>query len=188
MDFLNRADRLRQEAGLILQEIKLNEILVPYGTMNFTGSYYLDLMAYPDMDVEVSQMTTGQIFSVLSQFFEHPWLDQVEFEKPNEPRLPGSLYFKLRIVHGDWGRPWKIDIWSLSHSQLASGRKEMQHIKNLITPGKREIILRYKAARLNAQGRTPPGSGWWIYKAVLEDGLEDPLEIDAYLIANGIKI
>ena len=126
MDFLNRADRLRQEAGLILQEIKLNEILVPYGTMNFTGSYYLDLMAYPDMDVEVSQMTTGQIFSVLSQFFEHPWLDQVEFEKPNEPRLPGSLYFKLRIVHGDWGRPWKIDIWSLSHSQLASGRKEMQ--------------------------------------------------------------
>jgi hypothetical protein len=188
MDFLTRADRLHQEADVILKAIRFSEIFQPIGPPSFTGSYFLDLMAYPDIDVEVSQMTPGQIFSVLSQFFEHPWLDQVEFEKPNEPRLPGSLYFKLRIVHGDWGRPWKIDIWSLSHSQLASGRKEMQHIKNLITPGKREIILRYKAARLNAQGRTPPGSGWWIYKAVLEDGLEDPLEIDAYLIANGIKI
>jgi len=184
MDPLTRAASLHQEAGIILQAIRFQEILRPYGKITFTGSYFLGLMAYPDIDVEMPPLTQVQIFNVLGQFFEHPWVDKVELERPNEPRLPGGIYFMLRIVHGNWGRPWKIDMWSLSPELVEAGAKEMRRLKALITPAKREIILRYKVARLNAQGRTPMGSGWWIYKAVLEEGLSEMGEIDGYLLAN----
>ena len=185
MDPITRAALLHQEADLILQAIGFLEILQPYGKITFTGSYFLDLMAYPDIDVEMPPLTQEQIFNVLGQFFEHPWVDKVELEKPNEPRLPGGIYFMLRIDHGDWGRPWKIDMWSLAPELVEAGAREMRRLKELITPAKREIILKYKVARLNAQGRTPMGSGWWIYKAVLEQGLREMGEIDAFLKRNG---
>lgn len=102
--------------------------------------------------------------------------------------LTQGLYFKPRIAYGDWGRLWKIDIWSLELAQIEAGRKEMQRLKALITTKKREIILKYKVSRLNTQGRTPQGSGWWIYQTVLEEGLREETEMDAFLTAHGIRV
>lgn len=188
MDPLDRAALLHQEADFVMHAIRFHEIMAPYGPLTFTGSYYLDLMAFPDIDVEVPTMTPMQIFTILAQLFASPLVNQVEFEKPNDPRLPDGLYFKPRIDYGNWGRPWKIDIWSLTPAEIAAGAMEMAGLKSLITPETRQVILNYKVARLNAQNRTPKGSGWWIYQAVLVEGIKEAGEIDAYLFSKGITV
>jgi hypothetical protein len=112
VDPIARAAALYNEASQVMQMIRFDEIMQPYGPITFTGSYALNLMAYPDIDVEVPPMTIDQIFQACAALAACPLVIQVVFERPNEPRLPGGLYFKPRIAYGSWGRPWKIDIWS----------------------------------------------------------------------------
>ena len=64
----------------------------------------------------------------------------------------------------------------------------MHHFKQLLTPELREQIIRYKASLINSAGRTPRYSGYFVYKAFLDEGLRDPVEITRYLVENGINI
>ena len=47
------ADTLRQEANEIIHERGLDAILQPYGRVWYGGSYALDLMAWPDLDISM---------------------------------------------------------------------------------------------------------------------------------------
>lgn len=51
MDPLTRSALLRQEADYVMHAIGLHDILAPYGPVAFIGSYFLDVMAYPDIDL-----------------------------------------------------------------------------------------------------------------------------------------
>ena len=51
MDPLARASKLRQEADYVMQSVGLHGILAPYGPVACIGSYFLDVMAYPDIDL-----------------------------------------------------------------------------------------------------------------------------------------
>jgi hypothetical protein len=133
-------------------------------------------------------MTIDQIFQACAALAACPLVIQVVFERPNEPRLPGGLYFKPRIAYGSWGRPWKIDIWAIERRLIAQQTAELDELRRRITPELRELIVRYKVSRLNSQNRTPMGSGYWIYQAVLVEGRRCEAEIDAYLAEKGIII
>jgi hypothetical protein len=63
----------------------------------------------------------------------------------------------------------------------------MLRYKKMLTPDLRSQIILYKTSLLNNAGRTPRYSGYFIYKAFLDEGLRDPAEITGYLIANGIN-
>jgi hypothetical protein len=110
MEPLERALKLRKEAEFILDQLKVREIVHPYSKIVPTGSYYLDVMAYPDIDLYIRKLSIDQLFDIGSQLAKSELVFRVEFEKSNDPRLPGGLYLKPRITFGEWGRPWKIDI------------------------------------------------------------------------------
>lgn len=187
-DLLERAACLQREAAELMQAIRLMEALQPTGEIFFTGSYFLDVMVYPDLDLYVPMTSIEKIFAAAGQMARHPIVTRVTFENEEHAILPGGLYLNLRVNLGDWGRLWKVDIWWLDETLIHEKIQVMQRFKQLLTPDLREQIIRYKASLITSLGRTPQFSGYFVYKAFLEEGLRDPADVSAYLVANGIKI
>ena len=188
IDPLKRAARLKQEADFILQAVNLVEIVQPYGRITPTGSYYLDVMAYPDIDLYLSKVSVTELFAIGGQLAACDLVYQVVFEKSQTTRLPGGLYLKPRIRYGEWGRPWKIDIWSLADEVIDRQMAEIHRFKQAMTAEIQEQISRYKYAILTASQRTPMYSGYHICKAFIDEGLTDFQAVTAYLIAQGIRM
>ena len=188
MNPLERADKLRQQADFILQEVRLYEILSPRERIVPTGSYFLDVMIYPDIDLYMSKVSIERLLHIGGQIATSPMVWQVVFEKSKDARLPEGLYLKARIEYGDWGRPWKIDIWSLDDSVIDKQMADIHRFKSKVTAPLREQILNYKFSILTDTHRTPMYSGYFIYKAFLDEGLSDFQKVTQYLIDNGIRM
>jgi len=171
-----------------MQAIGLPTILAPYGPVAFIGSYFLDVMAYPDIDISIPPITIEQLFGIGGQIAASELVAEVVFQRARPPDPPGGLYLKPRIAYGDWGRPWKIDIWSLRDTIIAERVADMQRFQAAMTEGLRQQIIRYKCAILTPAGRTPMYSGYHIYKAFIDEGLSDFGEVTRYLIAHGIQV
>ena len=186
---LERATKLRQEADIVLGLIKLYDILRPYGKVFTTGSFFLDVMAYPDIDLYITKVNLEQLFHIGAQLARSELVTQVIFEKTDDPVLmPEGLYLKPRLNYGDWGRPWKIDIWSLDESVILEKMVEMRRFQAKLTPELRQQILDYKLSIFTPQLRTPKYSGYYIYKAFLDMGLTDFTSVTQYLLLNGIQM
>ncbi len=187
-DPVERSRRLREEADLVLAEVSLYSILSPYGQIVFTGSYFLDLMMYPDIDLYIPSVSITQLFEIGARLASAEKVFQVVFEKSTTPDLPGGLYLKPRIAYGDWGRPWKIDIWSLDDAVIEEKMRDMVRWREILTERLRAQILAYKYSVLTALHRTPMYSGYFICRAFLDEGLSDFGDVTRYLIDNGIQM
>jgi len=186
---LERALKLRQEADVIMGLIRLNDILRPYGKVFPSGSYFLDVMVYPDIDLYITKVSIEQLFEIGAQVASCELVTQVVFERADDPvRMPEGLYLKPRVKYGEWDRPWKIDIWSLEEQIIMNKMADMHHFQVNMTPVLREQIIRYKLSVMTSQKRTPMYSGYYIYKAFIEEGLTDFESVTQYLISNVIQM
>lgn len=186
---IERASKLRKEADMILGYTGLLDILHPFGKVYPSGSYFLDVMVYPDIDLYITKVSVEQLFEIGAQIAKCELVTQVLFEKTDDPiRLPDGLYLKSRLQYGDWGRPWKIDLWSLAEEVIQNKMADMHRFSGKLTPEMRLQIIRYKLSVLTPQMRTPMYSGYYIYKAFLDEGLTDDESVTRYLISNGIKL
>jgi hypothetical protein len=61
---IKRAALLRQEAFFILQETGLMRSLVQRSKVTFTGSYFMDTMVYPDLDVYIAEVPLDEMFQI----------------------------------------------------------------------------------------------------------------------------
>ena len=186
---LERAAKLRQEANIVLGLVRLYDILRLYGKVFPTGSFFLDVMAYPDIDLYLTKVNLEQLFHIGAKLARCDLVTQVVFEKTDDPvNLPNGLYLKLRMNYGDWGRPWKIDIWSLDEKVIMDKMTEMRHFQSRMTPEQREQIIDYKLSVMTTQKRTPVYSGYYVYRAFLDEGLTDSDGVTQYLISHGINL
>jgi len=188
MDPLERSAALRQEADLVLQKVRLHEILQPYGRLVPTGSYYLDVMIYPDIDLYISKVSIEELFAIGGQLAACEMVYQVVFERSRTADLPGGLYLKPRIEYGQWGRPWKIDIWSLQDRVIDEKMAEMFRFKQAMTAEVKERIVRYKYSILTESRRTPMYSGYYVCRAFIDEGLTDFEAVTQYLVEHGIQM
>jgi hypothetical protein len=188
MHAFERAARLTLEGGAVLDLIHFEALIAPYAKIYYNGSFYLNVMVYPDIDVYVSKVSLDTLFKIGGQLAGSEAVVQVVFEKSNDPHLPGGLYLKPRVAYGHWGRPWKIDIWSLDEDLIERQMAPMRRYKEAMTEDLREQILEYKLSVMTGQGRTPMGSGFYIYKAFIDEGLTDFARVTEYLVANGVRM
>ncbi len=185
---LERAVRLKEEADALLREIQLDELCLPIGKLTPTGSYSLDLMIYPDIDLYLPPARPRQLFEIAAYLVENHPVIRVNFLRGGPVPLKDALYIKPVIAIGNWERPWKIDIWAVDSAFIDEKTAELESFKARMTPEIREFILNFKYSILNEEGRTPMFSGIHIYRAVFDLNLRTDEELNGYLKDQGIGI
>jgi len=188
MNPLERSTKLKAEADELLREIKLAELCSEIGTLTKTGSYFLDLMVYPDIDLYLPPATPRQLFQIAAHLVEDHPVESVKFLNGGPGPLKNGLYIKPVIAVGEWERPWKIDIWAIDENFIEEKSAELQSFKERMTPKQRELIINYKFSILTHEHRTPVFSGIYIYQAVIDHGMIEYIEITEYLRAHSIQI
>ena len=185
-----RSQALRREAEEVLELIHLREHCAAIGPVTLSGSYFLDLMMYPDIDLYLPPTSAEALLAVAAKLAQYDCVREIVFAKggPDDGDLAGGLYLKPRVQHGDWARLWKIDIWSLPSAVAERKQRELADLKARMTAEQRRLILDYKHSILTDAGRTPIFSGIFTYRAVVNEGLADFAAITAYLRANGIAV
>lgn len=186
-----RARKLRKEADEVLKMINLKRHCAPIGTVAPTGSYFMDLMMYPDIDLYLPPTTIEKLFVLASKFAKIECVKEVVFQKGSawdKGDLAKGYYLKPIVEYGNWGRPWKVDIWSLPVRIIKKKQRELRNLKERMTPVQRKLILEYKYRILTDQHRTPMFSGIYIYRAIIDHGMTDHKKITKYLKDNGIRM
>ncbi len=184
----DRSRALRQEADQVLDLIRLQELCAPLGTLMPTGSYFMDLMMYPDVDLYLPPTTPQKLLGVAVELSKHDCVQRINYIRGGPGDLKDGLYLKPVVTHGRWERPWKIDIWSLPSSVVEKKQAELDDMRTRMTPEHRAVILDTKYRLLTDAGRTPMFSGIHIYKAVIDNGLAELNDIVEFLKRNGITL
>ena len=172
----------------MLDLIRLRELCAPIGTLMPTGSYFMDLMMYPDVDLYLPATTPERLLGVAVGLAKQDCVQRINYIRGGPGDLEDGLYLKPVVDHGCCERPWKIDIWSLPSSVVAKKQAELDDLRARMTARHREVILDTKHRLLTGAGRTPMFSGIYIYKAVIDNGLERSNDIVEFLKKNGIAL
>lgn len=189
---LQTEQELQKEAKVILQNKTLWEPFWKKGKIIPCGSYDLGLLVYGDLDVYFESNDPGEEGAFAESMQRAALCKQVKtirFERDfhlREPKVPKGLYLQFKFDNGV--RVWQIDIWSVGKTQQEAVLKEHEARKAKLTPQMRELILTFKHALMQDKGKTPSFAGFYVYQAVLEEGLKDIDEIKAYLVKHGIKL
>ena len=183
-----RSKRLRKEADKVLAMVHLKKHCANFGKIVPTGSYFLNCMMYPDIDLYIPLVPIEMLIGMGIRLAKYDCVKKINFEKGGPGDLAKGFYLKPIIEYGDWKRPWKIDIWSLPVNIINKKQKELEDIKTRMTSEQKKIILNYKFAILTETGRTPMFSGIYIYRAVVNLGLKDFSKITEYLKKNEINM
>jgi hypothetical protein len=183
-----------QKAGTDLLAGGVEKVLRTCGDIVYSGSYFLNLMAWPDIDIYLYLDPSPEYQEKFLNIGPH--LDSVcdvislryknHIKYPAEP-LPNGLYWGARI-NQKTGYSWKLDIWAVSPDIIECNKAEMNRLKSRITPGLRKHIVDVKQALLTTEGRTPVFSGYHIYCAVIDHGLRSIGEVTEYIRKKGVMV
>ena len=184
----DRSCALREEADQVLGLVRLQDLCASIGTLAPTGSYFMDLMMYPDVDLYLPPTVPEKLLGVATQLSKLDCVQRINYIRGGPGDLEDGLYLKPVVAHGRWERPWKIDIWALPLAVVEKKQGELESLRDRMTPQHRAVILNTKYRLLTETGRTPMFSGVHIYRAVINDGLEQLDDIVEYLRGNGIDI
>jgi hypothetical protein len=176
MDVLHRATTLRRTAAELLRVTDLGALLARLGQVHEVGSFRLDVMFRPDIDLIVTSATPSRDQAIArtqellerGQFQTVGFADCFSFWKPG---APAGFYWELIAPYaGDW---WKIDVWYLTPKDDISIRPAEQFEQRLQNnPGARETILRIKEHFFDGVKYRDGVTGFAIYDAVLNVGVD----------------
>lgn len=184
---ITKAKELKESAIYTIDNIGLDKILnANADDVFYTGSFYLDLMVWPDIDICIvidNEIRRKEIFMTIIN--EIGLIDDVykmnyrNYLSHNTDSLPNGLYTGVFLESNN--RNWKIDIWAFNREDYNNSKKEMTELSNKISIQDKELILRVKNRIMTKEGRTPPFSGYHIYKAVIEMNMKSDEKIIEYL-------
>ncbi|MYL54925.1 hypothetical protein GLW08_16445 [Pontibacillus yanchengensis] len=145
---LNRLnEKLLNEADGILYELGLYDSLKKYGDPKVSGSYFLNLMTWRDLDIYLkSEAMDNETFFDLGKEITMK-LNPSKMSFRNEligktPHLPEGLYWGVHTNLFD--EKWKVDIWAINSEEVKRKQREVEEIKYRLDNSKKESILELK--------------------------------------------
>lgn len=166
-DLINHSKNTQAQAKEILESTKLLDILNKYGDVHMIGSFPLNIMYGPDIDILVetknikkSSLEALQEIAEKSVFRKIEYGDFVNFPKTNRP----SGY--ILVLKTEIGKvEWEIEVWFLDN---ASSQLEYQkQLGSKLTEQKRIEILQAKHKRGSSKISKESLSSFEIYKKIL---------------------
>lgn len=179
---------IKKEADEILNgNGGLLRILEGYGKVSVSGSYFLDLMTWRDLDIYItSDDINEESFFALGKDISL-CLKPSKMSYRNEligrtSHLPKGYY---------WGcytninaNAWKVDVWSISQEEFDEKEKAIHDLKSQLNEGQRMVILSLKNGVYSHPLYRKQFFSVDIYHAVIHDNVNNADDFKEWLLHN----
>ena len=177
---------LHQEASELLDKEGLLQMLNAFGTTSVIGSYTLDTMTWPDIDISMNlpNEKNVELFLELGKRiatkFEITKMSYSNHFIRNFPGFDHGLYWGIQLRYA--GREWKIDLWGYDDTDYKKHITEFDALHRQLQQADRAAILRIKHVICqHPDYRGNVYNSMAIYRAVLEDKVESVDEFKAWV-------
>jgi hypothetical protein len=182
MDYIQFSKNRRLKAKNILKETNLFNTLTEFGKVKLIGSYFLDLMIKPDIDIALRVKKNSEINAIIESIrAKIKNLDKVSFKKIVNRRKFGLNGKSLHLYYHEKDL-WGIDVF-ISTEDFSVYNKLKRKVKNKITPKKKKDILRLKYY-FYKQNKKVKNIPYYIYVSVLDGKVHNLHELNKYLAGN----
>jgi hypothetical protein len=178
MSLLRRQDELQASARAVL------ESLAPLGPLMPTGSFVSGLMVWKDLDVMLlggPSFGPHDMLGLLHRAVDIPGVTGFDYADERGARSPtGSRQderFHVTLSLDDWRVDLSIWLYDV-HAHVTAFH---EGLRARLTPGQRLTILEIKDVWHRRPEYPDEVSGFEIYTAVLEHGVQTPEEFGAWL-------
>jgi hypothetical protein len=185
-EIVGHSRRLRQEASELLNKEGLLRMLKTFGTTQVIGSYALDMMTWPDIDISMNlpdEQNVELFFELAKRIatkFEITRMSYSNHFIRNFPGFDHGLYWGIRLHYAE--REWKIDLWGYDDTDYQKHIADAEALHRQLQQTDRVAILRIKHVICqHPDHRGNVYNSMAIYRAVLEDKVESVDEFKAWL-------
>ena len=192
---IRRAEELHRQGDSVLAKSGIRRILSDMGHVLMVGSYSLDLLVRPDLDIIVTSENPERATAVHATkrildegyFQSVVFIDHFTFRKRLDAGMNArGFYWHLDVPEAAFGVQWKVDVWYLHPAENWFGART-QSFQALLEadPEKRTTILELKTHFLEGRGYRHGLKGGVICEAVLEHGFRTPGELVSFAERKG---
>lgn len=165
--------KIKIQADALLKQTDLITILSAFGTPHIIGSYSMDLMYNPDLDIIVtSEHPRASSVAALDTIVKKQMVQKLEygdfitFKRENRPE--GCIIVLKAEVEGI---KWEIEIWFLTSAER--GEKYAEHINSMANKRMRDTILEFKYLVNEENISKHSIASTSIYEGVVDKGITD---------------
>jgi hypothetical protein len=179
-----QAGALRADADRLLDEEGLLAAVAVVGPAVVIGSYALDLMTWPDVDMSVRlphERDVAAFFDVGRAIATRFAATRMSFANQflrTEQQFDHGLYWGIRLLRG--GREWKVDLWGYGPAAYRAHLVESEALRARLAAADRLAILRVKDAVCRRPAYRHDVTSMDVYAAVAEHGVRSVEEFDAW--------
>lgn len=189
-DLLEKQNILQRQAKDVLKHLGLINLLSNYGKVKIVGSMALELMTWPDIDIDLEsndEINNKDYLEIVKDIFNYESIKKltlIDNRSSFEKNRPKSMY--IGIIYDLDDIDWKIDIRYLNSSDASAG-DSLKQIKSKLTSEKVQAILEIKTNFHSHPKYRKEFSGYDIYNAVLEEGILTIDDFKEFLKGKEIK-
>jgi len=166
LELLERAQKRKETAMLILEELELIEKWNTIGEAYVVGATAYDLLVDQDIDIETFCVRTNaaEAMTILSDLTSNPKVLELKYRNYLETPFNG-IYFKIQYEQMP-SEIWNIDMWLFSETRNGPLSRDLVSLMNdSLTNESRKYILNIKEELLKKSITLP---SIYVYEAVLD--------------------
>jgi hypothetical protein len=174
---MNKNSLLKNEIDSILEETGLLERLGNYGEVKIVGSYYLDLLVWRDIDINViiddNEFDKAEIYDLGNFAIQQLEAEKIVFKDNRSikwPREPKGIYMGIIGI-----KNWKFDIWFLDKENYQKSIQLAQKLKSDLDQSEENVYeIKYELSK--EDGFRKDYFSWDIYRYIIDENIKDNQE------------